>query len=223
MRGHNKMNSEDYITQHFPPRPSQKGAKENTDAYNCRIYWFKNDFPTYNEIAEHFNFNPNRIKNYANKYNWKLIRENYEELKTKEDLKKIKKNGRKWERNIDTSNELQFKYNNKRMEHLLFILGEFPNRQPKNRLNKEEEDKARKELNDIFNNLNRLQPLIRTNNHLPNNYNDKFKTENNTKIDGDVNMVHFHKKTTEEVLKENESEIREFIKRTAIKEDSITD
>lgn len=37
--------STEYLIQHFMPRPNQRGAKENSDAYKARLFWFENDYP----------------------------------------------------------------------------------------------------------------------------------------------------------------------------------
>lgn len=198
------MTSENYITQHFLPRPSHKGAKENSDAYNTRIYWFKNGFPKYEEVANAFNFKKGRIDNYANKYNWKLIRQNYEELKEKEDLEQYKADAKRMEKKQNTANELMFNYNVRRMEQLLYILNELPNKPAQKKLTKEEEEKSRKELREIMADLRELQPKIRTSYHLTNNYTDKQITENVTTINGELNLEHTATKSFEEEMKEYE-------------------
>ena len=213
------VSSEDYLAQHFNPRPSQKGAKENSDAYNTRMYWFNNNFPSYRKVAEAFGFKTGRVENYANKYNWKFIREKYEELVNKEELRKEAKKQKQWEKQIDQSNELTFKITLRQKEQILMKLNLLPDNPSNIRLTNDEEKELKAELDRLDSKLMKLQTLIRTNIHLPNSYNDKQINENNTKVDGELNMTHFHKKSMEEVLKENESEIGKFIKRTIKKED----
>lgn len=213
------MKSEDYIKQHFPPRPKRVGAKENADAYNTRMYWFKNNYPQYKEVAKAFNFKAGRVENYADKYNWKQIRANYEEILEKEELQQYKKDARRMEKKQNTANELMFNRNIKRMEHLLHILNELPNNPAPKPLSKAEEKEARQELETIENKIIKLQPNIRTSYHLTNHYNDKQVTEHQ----GEVELQHHTKKSVDEVLKENESEIRKFIRRTTRKEDKSVD
>lgn len=213
------MQSEEYLTQHFPPRPSQNGSTENTNAYNARLYWFKHNYPKYKEVAEAFGYTEGRVNNYANKYNWKQIRATYEELCEREELEQYKKDARRMEKKQNTANELMFNRNIKRMEHLLHILNELPNNPATKKLTKEEEKEARQELETIENKIIKLQPNIRTSYHLTNHYNDKQVTEHQ----GEVELQHNTKKSVGEVLKENESEIRKFIRRTTGKEDKPID
>lgn len=175
--------------------------------------------PPYKEVDSHFGFKEGRCKNYSNKYNWRKIQSEYEEILKEQHLKDKEKAQRKTEKNIDKSNEVQFTYLNKRMEHLLYILGEYPNRQPPQKLKPDEEEKVRNELREIMKDLNRLQPLMRTNLHLTNNYNDKQENYNNTKIEADMNLNHSSKKSTQELLKEHEGEIGEFVRRAIKKQD----
>lgn len=198
------MNAEDYKTQHFPPRPNREGAKENADAYNTRIYWFKNNFPTYQTVADAFGFKLSRVQGYADKYNWKLIRANYEEMIEKEEAKQYRKDAKKMEKKQNTANELIFNRNIKRMEHLLFILDELPNNPAPTKLDSKEEEKARRELEKIEDKIIKLQPNIRTSYHLPNTYNDKQVNENKTKLDGAVLLEHKPVKSFNEEMKEYE-------------------
>ena len=213
------MQSEEYLTQHFPPRPTHKGAKENAGAYKARLYWFKNNYPKYKEVAKALNYTEGRVNNYANKYNWKQVRATYEELCEREELEQYKKDARRMEKKQNTANELMFNRNIKRMEHLLHILNELPNNPAPKPLSKKEEKEARQELETIENKIIKLQPNIRTSYHLTNHYNDKQVTEHQ----GEVELQHHTKKSVDEVLKENESEIRKFIRRTTGKEDKPVD
>ena len=213
------MQSEEYLTQHFPPRPTHKGAKENAGAYKARLYWFKNNYPKYKEDAKALNYTEGRVNNYANKYNWKQVRATYEELCEREELEQYKKDARRMEKKQNTANELMFNRNIKRMEHLLHILNELPNNPAPKPLSKKEEKEARQELETIENKIIKLQPNIRTSYHLTNHYNDKQVTEHQ----GEVELQHHTKKSVDEVLKENESEIRKFIRRTTGKEDKPVD
>ena len=98
----------DYILQHFADK---EGKLETNKPYECRLCWFKNDYPPFKELEKICNSTEKTIQKYSSLFNWKAIRQKAEDLKQEDELREQK------QRQTDTLTQLD-EINNKRLRLL---------------------------------------------------------------------------------------------------------
>ena len=172
---------DDYILQSFP---DEDGNLETNKPKQCRICWFQNGYPPFNELAEICNSTEKTIRTYSSRFNWKSIRAKAEDIKSEVELEEQKKRQDEAIKTLDEKN-------NKRLQILDTQLEEIDNLLASDTLSDLERSELRKEQRDIIKEYHLVQnDKLRTVN-LPDKLNDKQEHQHKGVVDLDLHLKAF--------------------------------
>ena len=172
---------EDYILQYFPDK---EGNLETNKPRECRLCWFKNGFPPFEELAKICNSTLKTIKKYSSIYNWKGIRAKAEDIKAEVELEEQKKRQENTLKQLDEKNDKRLAVLDNQLEEIDKLL-EDPT------LSDLERRELRKEQREIIKEYHNVQnDKLRTVN-LPEKINDKQEHQHKGVVDLDLHLKAF--------------------------------
>lgn len=204
-----KMSEYDnYILQRFK---SRKTGKLETDlAYKCRLYWFKNNFPTHKEVAKNCNTSKGNVDNYSDTYNWKSIKQTATDLKELDEYNKDLEYKKETISDLRKTNEIRGNALKIRLNFLLGEVGAIDGKEPNTELSNDEIKECWEEIYNIMRLLSQWQYDKLRDAGLPKQINDNQKLEADIKTVGDLTLNQGLNK--EELDKEYEAKFEEYLK-----------
>lgn len=171
----------EYILQHFADK---EGNLETNKPYECRLCWFKNDYPPFKELEKICNSTEKTIKTYSSRFNWKAIRQKAEDLKQEDELREQKERQTNALKELDETNDMRLKELGNQVTEVKALLHD-PN------ITDEEKRELRKELREILKDYHLVQKdKLRTVN-LPDKLNDKQEHQHKGVVDLDLHLKAF--------------------------------
>lgn len=205
-----------YILQRFK---SKINNNDETDlAYKCRLYWFKNNFPPYKEVADEYNTSKGNVTNYAKNYGWKDIKKNAINLKELDEYNQDKEYKKETIKDLRKTNEIRGNALKIRLNFLLGEVGAIDGKDSNHELGNVEIKEYWDEIYNIMRLLSQWQYDHLRDAGLPKQIND------NQKVEADINTnsrIELTEKSKEELDKEYEDRFKEYLQ--GITSDTSTD
>lgn len=171
----------DYILQHFADK---EGNLETNKPYECRLCWFKNDYPPFKELEKICNSTLRTIESYSSRFNWKAIRQKAEDLKQEDELQQQKQRQEDALKQLDSINDKRLKILDEQIEEVTTKLKD-------ETLSDDDKKELRKELREILKDYHLVQKdKLRTVN-LPDKLNDKQEHQHKGVVDLDLHLKAF--------------------------------
>lgn len=208
---------DDYVLQRFP---SKKNGNPETDlAYKCRLYWFKNNFPTHKEVAEHNGTTRGNVDNYSDNYGWNEIKRTATDLEQLDEYNKDKEYKKETISDLRKTNEIRGNALKIRLNFLLGEVGAIDGKEPNPDLESTQIKECWEEIYNIMRLLSQWQYDKLRDAGLPKQINDNQKVEADITSVSTVNIG--QGKSKEELDREYEDRFKEYL--ANITEDSSTD
>lgn len=207
---------DNYILQRFK---SKMNNNDETDlAYKCRLYWFKNNFPSYKEVADKCGTSKGNVTNYAKNYGWKDIKKNAINLKELDEYNRDKEYKKETIKDLRKTNEIRGNALKIRLNFLLSEVGAVDGKEPNLELESIDIKEYWEEIYNIMRLLSQWQYDHLRDAGLPKQINDNQKLEADIKTNSRVELT---EKSKEELDKEYEDRFKEYLQ--GITEDTSTD
>lgn len=196
-----------YILQRFP---SNKTGKNETDlAYKCRLYWFKNNFPTHKEVADNCGTSKGNVDNYSDYYNWRKIKKIATDLKELDEYNQDLKYKKETINDLRKTNEIRGNALKIRLNFLLGEVGAIDGKDANSELDSSEIKGVWEEVYNIMKLLSQWQYDKLRDAGLPKQINDNQKLEADITSTSNIEVTNI--KSREELDKEYEDKFKEYL------------